>query len=111
MGRRSATGRDPRSMRDRPQALLGDRLVRARLAGIALLFVGPLSGVYAAFRLVLPIGPGWVLSSIGLLSLFTAIYAAGMATIQRETRRFFAHCSSVTLRSCWSGWNYKPSYR
>jgi NADH-quinone oxidoreductase subunit M len=59
--------------------------------GIALLFVVPLSGVYAAVRLVLPIGPGWVLQSIGLLSLFTAVYAAGMATIQRETRRFFAH--------------------
>ncbi len=36
-------------------------------------------------------GPGWVLHSIGLLSLFTAVYASGMATIQRETRRFFAH--------------------
>ena len=59
--------------------------------GIALLFVVPLSGVYAAVRLVLPIGPDWVLQSIGLLSLFTAVYAAGMATIQRETRRFFAH--------------------
>jgi NADH-quinone oxidoreductase subunit M len=59
--------------------------------GIALIFVAPLSGVYAAVRLVLPIGPDWVLRSIGLLSLFTAVYAAGMATIQRETRRFYAH--------------------
>jgi NADH-quinone oxidoreductase subunit M len=59
--------------------------------GIALLYVIPLSGVYAAIRLVLPIGQDWVLRSIGLLSLVTAVYAAGMATIQRETRRFFAH--------------------
>jgi NADH-quinone oxidoreductase subunit M len=59
--------------------------------GIALLFVVPLGGVYAAVRLVLPIGPGWVLQSIGLFSLFTAVYAAAMATIQRETRRFFAY--------------------
>ena len=59
--------------------------------GIGLLYVAPLSGVYAAVRLVLPIGPGWVLASIGLLSLFTAVFAAGMATIRRETRRFFAH--------------------
>jgi NADH-quinone oxidoreductase subunit M len=59
--------------------------------GIALLYVTPLSGVYAAVRLVMPIGPDWVLRSIGLLSLTTAVYAAGMATIQRETRRFFAH--------------------
>ncbi len=59
--------------------------------GIALLFVIPLTGVYAAVRLVLPICPPWVLESIGLFSMVTAIYAAGMATIQRETRRFFAH--------------------
>jgi NADH-quinone oxidoreductase subunit M len=59
--------------------------------GIALLYVVPLSGVYAAIRLVLPIGQDWVLRSISLLSLVTAVYAAGMATIQRETRRFFAY--------------------
>src|SRR5262249_51613995 len=59
--------------------------------GIAMLYVTPLSGVYTAVRLVLPIGPGWVLSSIGYLSLATAFYAAAMATIQREARRFFAH--------------------
>ncbi len=59
--------------------------------GNALLFVVPLSGVYAAVRLVVPVGPVWVLQSIGILSLFTAVYAAGMATIQRETRRFLAH--------------------
>jgi NADH-quinone oxidoreductase subunit M len=57
--------------------------------GIALLFVLPLSGVYAAIRLVLPIAPDWVLRSIGVVSLFTAVYAAGMAVIQREERRFF----------------------
>ena len=59
--------------------------------GIATLFVLPLSGVYAAIRLVLPIAPDWALRFIGVLSLFTAVYAAGMAVIQREERRFFAH--------------------
>jgi NADH-quinone oxidoreductase subunit M len=59
--------------------------------GIALLFVVPLSGVYTAIRLVLPIAPDWVLRSIGVVSLFTAVYSAGMAVIQREERRFFAH--------------------
>jgi NADH-quinone oxidoreductase subunit M len=59
--------------------------------GIALLHVLPLSGVYAAVRLLLPIGEEWVLHSISLLSLITAVYAAGMANIQRETRRFFAY--------------------
>ena len=59
--------------------------------GIGMLYVVPLSGVYAAVRLVLPVAPDWVLQSIGLVSLFTAVYAAGMATIQRDERRFFAH--------------------
>ena len=51
----------------------------------------PLAGVYAAVRLVLPIAPDWVLQSIGLASLFTAVYAAGMAVIQRDCRRLFAN--------------------
>ncbi|HTU22695.1 MAG TPA: proton-conducting transporter membrane subunit [Gemmataceae bacterium] len=59
--------------------------------GIALLYVIPLSGVYAAIRLVLPIAPDWVLHGIGLMSLITAFYAASMALIQREVRRFFAY--------------------
>ena len=59
--------------------------------GIALLAVVPLAGVYAAVRLALPVSPDWVLRAIGLLSLGTAVYAAGMATIQRDTRRFFAN--------------------
>jgi NADH-quinone oxidoreductase subunit M len=59
--------------------------------GNALMFVAPLSGVYAAVRLVLPIAPDWVLSSIGVFSLVTAVYAAGMALVQQEARRFFAY--------------------
>lgn len=57
--------------------------------GTALLFVTPMAGAYAAIRLVLPIAPDWILHSISLLSLFTAVYAAGMALVQREARRFF----------------------
>jgi NADH-quinone oxidoreductase subunit M len=59
--------------------------------GIALLYVIPLSGVYAAIRLVLPIAPDWLLSGLGLLSLTTAFYAASMALVQRDLRRFFAY--------------------
>ncbi len=59
--------------------------------GNALLFITPLTGVYAAIRLILPIGADWVLQFIGLVSLTTAVYAAGMATVQREARRFFAY--------------------
>jgi NADH-quinone oxidoreductase subunit M len=57
----------------------------------ALLYVAPITGVYAALRLVLPVAPDWVLSGIGLVSLATAAYAAGMAVVQREARRFFAY--------------------
>jgi NADH-quinone oxidoreductase subunit M len=59
--------------------------------GIAILLVAPLSGVYAAVRLVLPIAPDWVLHSISIASLITAVYAAGMAVVQRDVRRFYAH--------------------
>lgn len=59
--------------------------------GNAILFVAPLPGVYAAARLVLPIAPEWVLHSLGIVSLITAVYAACMATIQQDVRRFFAY--------------------
>jgi NADH-quinone oxidoreductase subunit M len=59
--------------------------------GTALLFVTPMVGAYAAVRLVLPIAPDGVLQSIGLISLLTAVYAAGMALVQREARRFFCY--------------------
>ena len=65
-----------------------DLFDRATL-GTALLFVAPLTGAYAAARLLLPIAPDWALRSMGLISLFTAVYAAGMALIQRDARRFF----------------------
>lgn len=59
--------------------------------GTALLFVTPMVGAYAAVRLVLPIAPDEILRSIGLVSLITAVYAAGMALVQREARRFFCY--------------------
>ncbi|HEX6513517.1 MAG TPA: proton-conducting transporter membrane subunit, partial [Chloroflexota bacterium] len=87
-------------------ALLAAVLVRAGVApthcwltdwfehasfGNALLHVIPLSGVYAVIRLILPIAPSWVLNGIAIASLATAIYAAGMAAVQRDVRRFFAY--------------------
>jgi len=59
--------------------------------GTALLYVAPLAGVYAALRLVIPIAPEWVLEGIGLASLITAVYAAGLAAVQYDARRFFAY--------------------
>jgi NADH-quinone oxidoreductase subunit M len=57
----------------------------------ALLYVTPMAGAYAAVRLVLPVSPDWALRSIAIISLITAVYAAGMALVQREARRFFAY--------------------
>jgi NADH-quinone oxidoreductase subunit M len=59
--------------------------------GTALLTVTPITGAYAALRLVFPIAPVWVLQGIGIVSLATAFYAAGMAMVQREARRFFCY--------------------
>ena len=59
--------------------------------GTALLFVTPMVGAYATLRLVLPIAPDWLLRSIAILSLITAVYAACMALVQTEARRFFCY--------------------
>ncbi len=59
--------------------------------GTALLFVAPLAGVYTALRLALPIAPEWALQWIGAVSMATAVYAAAMATVQTEARRFFSY--------------------
>jgi NADH-quinone oxidoreductase subunit M len=59
--------------------------------GTAILTTVPIAGAYAAVRLVLPIAPGWVLQSIGVISLVTSVYAAGMALVQKEGRRFFCY--------------------
>ncbi|HTI50639.1 MAG TPA: proton-conducting transporter membrane subunit, partial [Planctomycetaceae bacterium] len=57
--------------------------------GTAVAFVTPIVGAFAAVRLVLPIAPDWALRSMGLVSLVTAVYAAAMALVQRDARRFF----------------------
>lgn len=57
----------------------------------ALLYMTPMVGAYAAVRLVLPIAPDWVLRTMGVLSLITSVYAACMALVQVDARRFFAY--------------------
>ncbi|MEM9643375.1 MAG: proton-conducting transporter membrane subunit [Planctomycetota bacterium] len=69
--------------------------------GTAILFVTPLTGAYAAIRLVMPIAPAWAMQSIAVLSLFTSVYAAGLAlvqvnavqtsAVQTDARRFFCY--------------------
>jgi NADH-quinone oxidoreductase subunit M len=57
--------------------------------GTALLFVSPMVGAYGMARLVLPVAPLGILQAISIASMVTAVYAAGMALVQREARRFF----------------------
>ncbi len=59
--------------------------------GTSILFCTPLVGAYAMMRLVLPIAPEWALQSIAILSIVTALYAAGMALVQIEARRKFCY--------------------
>ena len=59
--------------------------------GTALLFVVPMPGAYAVMRLVLPIAPDWALQSIAVVSLITAVYAAGMALVETDARKFFCY--------------------
>jgi NADH-quinone oxidoreductase subunit M len=70
--------------------------------GTALLTVTPMVGAYAAVRLVLPLAPQGLLQAVSVLSLATALYAAGMALVQQEARRFFgflalSHASLVLV--------------
>lgn len=69
--------------------------------GSSFLHVATLPGLYALIRLVAPHAPQLELEILGELSLFTAVYAAGMALIQKNTRRFFAYLflshSALTL--------------
>lgn len=57
--------------------------------GTALLYVTPMTGAYAVMRLAFPISPDWALQGIAMTSLLTALYAGGMALVQRDARRFF----------------------
>jgi NADH-quinone oxidoreductase subunit M len=59
--------------------------------GTALLYTAPLSGAYVAVRILLPAANDDALHWMGVLSLITAVYAGGMALVQREGRRFFCY--------------------
>ncbi len=65
--------------------------------GTAMLFVLPLMEVLAALRLLLPSTPEWMLDAAGVVCLITAVYGGGMAIVQNEVRKFYAHlCLSQT---------------
>ncbi|MFN2378295.1 MAG: proton-conducting transporter membrane subunit [Candidatus Binatia bacterium] len=58
--------------------------------GAAMLFVLPLVEVVAVLRLLLPHASEGMLHVVSLTCLVTAVYAAGMAVVQSEARRFYA---------------------
>lgn len=68
---------------------LGDLFENASFA-TALLYATPLAGVYALVRLLLPTVPHEFLQAFRMAAVFTAIYSSGMATVQRDVRRFVA---------------------
>jgi NADH-quinone oxidoreductase subunit M len=69
--------------------------------GAAILFAAPQIAAYAAVRLILPGASAALLSLIGLASLATAIYGAGLALVQDDVRRalgaFFMSQSALVM--------------
>ncbi|MFO0078695.1 MAG: proton-conducting transporter membrane subunit [Planctomycetota bacterium] len=59
--------------------------------GSSILFVTPMAGAYAAVRLVVPEAPDWSLKLLVWAPMLTSLYAAGMALVQKELRRFFVY--------------------
>lgn len=59
--------------------------------GTALLYVSQMTGAYIVMRIVLPIAPAWALQSIAVVSLITSVYAAAMALVQTDSRRFLCY--------------------
>jgi NADH-quinone oxidoreductase subunit M len=59
--------------------------------GTALLFVTPMVGAYGVVRLLVPIAPDWLLHTLAVFAIISALYGAALALIQREARRFFSY--------------------
>ncbi len=58
--------------------------------GTAILYSAPMLGVYGMMRLVVPSAPPWLLNVIAGIAVFTTAYAAAMALVQTDARRFFS---------------------
>ena len=72
-------------------------LFRGAAYGTAIVFVLPMMEVLVALRIALPATPEWMLDAAGVACLVTAVYGGGMAIVQNEARKFFAHlCLSQT---------------
>ncbi len=66
-------------------------LVERASFGTTILYLVPLTGVYGMVRLVLPTAPDWITQWIAIMSLITAVYAAGMALVQNSPRKLFVY--------------------
>jgi NADH-quinone oxidoreductase subunit M len=65
--------------------------------GTAMVFVLPLMEVLVALRLLLSSTPEWMLNAASIACLITAVYGGGMAIVQNDVRKFYAHlCLSQT---------------
>ena len=69
---------------------------RATFGG-AILFVAPMLGAYGVMRLCVPFASPWLIEAVATVSLLGAFYAAGLAVVQTDARRFFA---SIALSQC-----------
>jgi NADH-quinone oxidoreductase subunit M len=58
--------------------------------GTAILFLAPLTGVYAAVRLLDPVCPTAALQLLGIWALVAGVYSASLAVVQSDARRFAA---------------------
>jgi NADH-quinone oxidoreductase subunit M len=68
---------------------VGDLFSNANF-GTAILVLTPMTGILAAVRLFVPVCPAAALEAVGVISLVTAIYAAALAVVQTDARRFIA---------------------
>lgn len=59
--------------------------------GTALMYLAPMSGIYALVRLVLPEASDALLQVVSVLAFLTAAYAAAMTLVQTEARSFFTY--------------------
>lgn len=72
-------------------------LLQSASLGTAMLFVLPLMEVLASILLILPTARHGLLQAGSVACLFTAVYCGGLAIVQIEVRRFYAHlCLSQT---------------
>lgn len=78
------------------QAWVPSLFERASYAG-GMAFVLPLTELMVAIRLLVPVASGTLMELGAWACLLTAVYGGGMAVVQQDLRRFYAHlCVSQT---------------